>query len=147
MKLGTWSVFLSVKMANQPDLLGFLRTHLEEVPGYKVSSRNGQCWMYGYWEEEGGDYKRISYKKNGKRTSVTVQRAAIMVREGTTELGDGMEASHLCHNKHCVRPDHLALETNSLNQKRKQCLKSGKCVGHGSAPDCLLGLYLRPKCK
>jgi len=37
------------------------------------------------------------------------------------------DASHLCHNPLCIRPDHLVVESRKLNHKRKNCLFKVGC--------------------
>jgi hypothetical protein len=37
------------------------------------------------------------------------------------------DASHLCHNPLCVRPEHLIVESRTLNHKRKNCLFKVMC--------------------
>jgi hypothetical protein len=37
-------------------------------------------------------------------------------------------ASHLCHNKSCINPDHLVWEPNWANRQRDGCLGKGNCV-------------------
>lgn len=32
-----------------------------------------------------------------------------------------MDASHLCHNKFCIRPSHIIVESRTDNQRRKNC--------------------------
>jgi hypothetical protein len=34
------------------------------------------------------------------------------------------EVSHLCHNGRCFNPDHLTVETQSLNHRRQRCAES-----------------------
>lgn len=41
---------------------------------------------------------------------------------GTDKGPDQIEASHLCGNTHCVKIEHLWLETGPVNKSRDQCL-------------------------
>ena len=36
------------------------------------------------------------------------------------------EASHLCGNARCFRPDHLVVEEHGVNEERKRCV-AGQC--------------------
>jgi len=57
----------------------------------------------------------------------------------------GKDVSHLCHNRLCVNPKHLTVETRKQNNERKVCLKRGVCRGHGSRSRCLIAGLLRIK--
>ena len=47
-----------------------------------------------------------------------------------------LDVSHRCHNKVCINPLHLVLETHSANVSRGYCVTAGVCVG-GHCPACL----------
>lgn len=50
------------------------------------------------------------------------------------------QLSHLCHNRTCILPDHLTVETIPINNERKICCSKGLCLGHEGQPECLLHL-------
>jgi hypothetical protein len=50
--------------------------------------------------------------------------------------GVDLEASHICHEKRCVNPDHLVMESRQENMKRQSCRFLGECVGHDNSVDC-----------
>lgn len=39
-----------------------------------------------------------------------------------------LEVSHLCHNKICIKPQHLVLESHEQNCERKRCECLGYCT-------------------
>ena len=51
--------------------------------------------------------------------------------------GRKLNVSHLCHNSLCVNPDHLTMETQAINNDRKSCKCSGRCLRTHN-PFCLL---------
>ena len=46
------------------------------------------------------------------------------------------EASHLCHNKKCLHPQHLRWEPKWLNAEREECRLMGYCKGHVNHAKC-----------
>lgn len=59
------------------------------------------------------------------------------VMKQTDESGRVLEVSHLCHNKSCVKSDHLVLESNATNISREKCSRIGTCT-ESHLPHCLL---------
>ena len=55
----------------------------------------------------------------------------------TDEEGTLLDVSHIYHNKLCINPDHLVLETHHFNMSRIHCHFSGTCSLEHSPP-CLL---------
>ena len=51
---------------------------------------------------------------------------------------NGLDVSHLCHNRSCVLASHLVLEPHATNCSRTKCMLRGVCQGHGPHPDCML---------
>ena len=60
-------------------------------------------------------------------------------RQGLGPWARGDTVSHLCHRPRCVRPEHLLVESMTLNNLRNKCKHAGSCgnrhIGH---PPCLL---------
>ena len=122
---------------------------LYERPGC-VLSENGECMLYNGAVRRDG-YCGISYRDpvDKHQTGANAHRIAKMVQNFTLHrtiyLADG-DASHLCHNKQCVRPDHVNIEPSQVNQSRKVCIRLGRCTRHPKGdggefhPDCLLEL-------
>lgn len=60
-----------------------------------------------------------------------------------TELPQGMECSHLCHNSLCQNPDHINVEPKQVNLMRKNCNNEKRCLDNHEYlgqkwPKCLL---------
>ena len=49
----------------------------------------------------------------------------------------GFDCSHLCHQRLCVTPSHIELETREENNERKLCQAQGSCRGHAGRKPCL----------
>ena len=70
-------------------------------------------------------------------------RIALKKKIKMTKLENGVEASHLCHTKGCINPDHLSAEPHGINMNRIACYNETKvrghhmCFGHGAYPSCL----------
>ena len=103
---------------------------------------NGFCHIFDTCSTS--DYIRVAYMhpSTGRRTTVSVGRAAVMLKEGTVFLSKDCEASHLCHNKACVLASHISFEPHSVNNSRKTCVNEGMCIGHTVYPDCLVHLKM-----
>lgn len=65
-----------------------------------------------------------------------LQTHIVMLSEGVTPSTDTDEASHLCHNNHCVNPDHLVWESPNRNRLRGSCEDKNEC-GCGLDPKCI----------
>ena len=95
-------------------------------------------WV-GYCDREGYPVKRITWP-DGKCTQARVQRLVMMV-EKKCQLpycdinGHCMDVSHLCHNRACVKSEHLTFEAHYVNTGRRQCIALGSCLGH--TPSCI----------
>ena len=102
----------------------------------------GKCLEYG----KSGDYTQTT-----KRVSPTrvvrqyVHKVALLNKLQCIELKKGQESSHLCHNKACIKADHLNAEPHKVNQNRTGCAKERAvygienfCFGHGDGhPNCI----------
>ena len=103
---------------------------------------NGVCKLYDSINTDG--YIRVSFNhpSTGTRTTCTIGRAVVMLKQGTFYIDKDLEASHLCHNKVCILGDHINFEPHSINNNRKACVNTGWCLGHGKFPDCLITLMM-----
>lgn len=63
-------------------------------------------------------YILVHMKTN--RTKVNLHHLALRA-VGNNPSGAGLQVSHLCHNKRCCNPTHLAWETPKQNNRRKGC--------------------------
>jgi len=86
-------------------------------------------------------HQLAAYIRTGKRTGLGVGAATIAAPPGSRKTTWLLVASHLCHNKQCIRPDHIWPEANGWNADRGKCRGEGpcECKGHivGGQP-CLL---------
>lgn len=52
--------------------------------------------------------------------------------------GHNIDISHVCHNKLCVRGQHLTMETHMANCSRRDCVQASRCVNPQHNPPCLV---------
>lgn len=107
---------------------------------------NGCREWEGCKDRHGYGTKRVTWP-DGSVKLERVHRVAYMVHHRALrhELlqfssADNLEVSHLCHNKLCIRPDHLILESHEANCERKSCQLLGQCVRHHDPPCIFLDL-------
>jgi len=73
--------------------------------------KSAGCWE---WLGAKGDgYGHLGRTINGKLVHLTAHRYAYMQAKGPIPVG--MLVRHTCHNRSCVRPDHLVLGTSADN--------------------------------
>lgn len=71
----------------------------------------GECWLWtGGTTISGYGQISVDYRK------VLVHRYAYELL--VTPIPDGMEIDHLCHQRNCVRPDHMEVVTHAVNMAR-----------------------------
>ena len=71
----------------------------------------------------------------------TVHRMALMVKFKNLDVASKHQASHLCNDKTCINTEHLTIEDNFTNNRRKLCFFYRKCFGHGDGKlSCLVDL-------
>jgi len=76
---------------------------------------------------------------NRKRLKLHVHRLAFFLSEPHFRpLSPQFHVSHICHNKLCLRSEHLSYETASVNNLRKVCRLNGQCTGHRGFKRCQL---------
>ena len=86
----------------------------------------GCCDRHGYGR------KRVTWHYDASKTE-RVHRMAYMVNHKLTELprtsesGELLEISHLCHQKLCINPEHLVIEAYMVNMSRAHCFVHGAC--------------------
>lgn len=80
----------------------------------KVDRGDG-CWRWtGSLHERG--YGTWSVRLNGRDTSVRPHRVSWFLAHG--DMPDGLVVDHLCGNRACVAPEHLALVDHAHNLAR-----------------------------
>ena len=102
---------------------------------------HGECIIYGSNPNVYGRYdKRIP--SSDKVVRVYAHRIALLKKMDLTAIPYGLEASHLCHTKACVKLEHLTAEPHGINMNRQLCFNETKlrgqhvCFGHGQYPPC-----------
>ena len=108
------------------------KTYIKLLNSKAVTVKKG-CFLYSSW--------RHNYRKQSK---VYCHQVALMKKLGSTSLPIGFHSSHLCHNPNCINPDHLSLESNSVNQNRVWCQRHRECRGHAQYVECILNNWLMP---
>ena len=82
-------------------------------------------------------YGMIQFQFRGKQVKVRVNRLIFYFQSGCSDMKK-LHVSHLCHNRICITPEHLSLEPQSTNNKRKTCKLDGECIGHYGYKSCIL---------
>lgn len=90
-------------------------------------------------------YVQTSRTIDGRKIVARTHKVALLKKIQKTELADGLECSHLCHNKGCMSPDHVVAEPHEVNMSRTTCQylrnitgKKDHCTGdHQGYPNCL----------
>jgi len=100
-----------------------------------------QLWQ-GAVTPRGYGQKRIRLP-DGTSKLMLVSRVVYMCKHQTLNIpqdninGEKVEMSHLCHNRSCVRQDHLILESHVVNMERQHCFHQHLCIGTHQ-PLCLI---------
>ena len=91
-------------------------------------SFNKECWQWTGPLRKDRRYGQFSMTILGDRLRVNAHRAAYMAFNQILDLPN--DISHLCHEGHCVNPEHLYHEDRVVNLERNSCKESGECKGH-----------------
>ena len=89
--------------------------------------RKAVSWPYGVKEEMGAH--RLSYLVSIRTFNKDLPRH--------NAHGEILNVSHLCHNKLCLNPQHLCLETNIVNRERQHCVNQNSCT-MAHQPHCII---------
>lgn len=101
----------------------------------------GGCLVWQRGLDNDG-YGRLRYKhRKGHKLSLRAHRVMYYIKTDCRPLSPLEHISHRCHNKKCVKFEHLSRELAEINMKRNACRKRGKCGGHGPYKKCLFGIW------
>lgn len=91
----------------------------------------GTCVEYG---DQYGDqtYIQTSRSINGRKIHCRVHKAALLKKIRQISVPEGLEASHLCHNKRCMEPNHIVAEPHWINMTRTTCAYMRETIGDPS---------------
>lgn len=93
-----------------------------EARFWEKVDKTGDCWLWtAYCERKG--YGRFGYEGR----VVRVHRLAYEWAHG--EIPEGLQVDHRCHQRNCVRPEHLRLATNAQNHQNRRGANSGSTTG------------------
>lgn len=80
------------------------------------------CWL---WQGARSSFGYGNFSVHGK--TVGPHRAAWEIVNG--DIPEGLFIDHLCHVKHCIRPDHLRLATRKENGENRKAANSDTTSG------------------
>lgn len=88
----------------------------------RLTDKTGSCWI---WR---GSLRDTGYGQFRFRGSMTqAHRAAYVIAFG--DIPDSIEVDHSCHNRSCVRPDHLHQSTRKQNMENRAGARAGSISG------------------
>lgn len=117
----------------------------------QILAQNGQCrlWTGATKDGRGTPYGTLHVLvAPGRWRNLATHRLSLQFDRGwgLEDMDDmkegGMVVSHLCHNSLCLLPQHLSMESDTVNGRRAYCVHTGHCTGHQHDPDCLLNLRM-----
>ena len=113
-------------MANNLLNRHIIRSLYETVIKYTTVSHDNDCVIFNGTLQ--GGYGIVSKTFGGHRYRLYAHRAVFLHESGLLSIPDELEMSHLCHNKQCVRYDHLIIEPHVINNNRQHCKAEGTCT-------------------
>lgn len=78
--------------------------------------KSGDCWLWTGAKRTG--YGRLARTVNGQRRWIQAHRYALELIGRPAR--DDQEVDHTCHNRACVRPDHLRPVTHKQNAENQK---------------------------
>ena len=117
---------------------------------YKLKEKSSQvgpcCLWNGPTDRDGYGVQRITVRA-GCRLKFRVHRMSFFLLSPTFRpLDPKHHVSHLCHNKLCLKLDHLSYEPAHINNARKVCQSTGECTGHRGYARCRLNAVMFSEC-
>ena len=79
----------------------------------------GNCHMWNGQQLKGYGIFEFRFRKH--KIKLRVHRLQMYIHNGCRVIDTVQHVSHLCHNKLCVRIEHLSLETAQINNNRQIC--------------------------
>ena len=103
-----------------------------------VETPTGCLLWSGERGSDGYGLFRFTYDK--ERYKVRVHRFLFFIDKRIPHYDKMAQVSHICHNKLCIKMDHLNLEDAATNTERNICSRTPgqRCIGHNGAPNCIL---------
>ena len=93
--------------------------------------------------------KQVTFPRDGKvrafpTVRIYVHQVVLLKKLNVLSLEPGLETSHLCHVKNCIKEDHIVAEPHHINNNRIHCLRErtdigdkNYCRGHDPYARCL----------
>ena len=88
-----------------------------------LSSANGSCTEFkGSTDRYGYGRMKVNWQNGADPVMVGTHRLCFMIRNKIvpSNMPEG-DVSHICHNKLCIKYDHLVLEPAHINKEREHC--------------------------
>lgn len=116
---------------------------LKVISKHAEASETGcEIWK-GTTDKDGYPIMQVPWPGE-KRKLERVQRMRLRILHAgkyslpkVNKYGAPMEVSHICHNRSCIKLDHLVLETHQQNMCRRHCVAARRCLG-GHGPACII---------
>jgi hypothetical protein len=110
-----------------------------KIAEYSVVAQNGVCRVWvNHCRTSGYGVINVQCPLTGAWNVTNAHRLSYIVFNRQYNNINGLDVSHLCHNRSCVLAEHLVVEPRATNSSRTKCLLRGVCQGHGPHPNCLL---------
>ena len=94
----------------------------EEQRFWEKVDKSGECWTWTAGTKTDG-YGMFSTQSNGN----LAHRFSYRLANG--DIPPGMEIDHICHNRPCVRPDHLRAVSHKKNTENRKGAQSNSTSG------------------
>ena len=83
----------------------------------------GSCIVHGSNSSDRNRYVQVKKQIRPSRYIwAYIHQVALLKKMNMFRIPEGLESSHLCHNKSCVYPEHLAAEPHNINLARVACV-------------------------
>ena len=116
-----------------------------------MSSNDTNCFIVNKATNRKDGYVKCKVKGSDRKEYYAHHLILLLIPDKRKDLkkvyNSNYQVSYLCHNKRCINPDHLMIETITMNQKRNACNgqksmhcnhcnhKVSRCTHH---PPCIL---------